>query len=66
MGIFEYIFQQIIMNSIGSGIYYLLRKITGDKRGYKEIQEQTQGYIKFFTGVVFIFIVIVLMKKFIK
>lgn len=66
MGIFEYIFQQIFMNVIGNGIYYLLRKIIGDKRSYKEIQEQTEGYIKFFTGVIFVFIIIVLMKKFIK
>ncbi|SEN11911.1 hypothetical protein SAMN05421856_1215 [Chryseobacterium taichungense] len=66
MGIFEYIFQQIFMNIIGNGIYYLLRKIIGDKRSYKEIQDQTEGYIKFFTGVIFVFIIIVLMKKFIK
>ncbi len=66
MGIFEYIFQQIIINLIGSSIYYLLRKLMGDKRSYKEIQDQTEGYIKFLTGIIFIFITIVLMKKFIK
>ena len=54
------------MNFIGNGIYYLLRKIIGDKRSYREIQNQTEGYIKFFTGVVSVFIIIVIMKKFIK
>ncbi|MFN1217274.1 hypothetical protein ACKW6Q_09920 [Chryseobacterium kwangjuense] len=66
MGIFEFIFQQILINVIGNGIYFLLRKLMGDRRSYKEIQDQTAGYIKFFTGVAFIFIVIVVMKKLVK
>lgn len=66
MGIFEFIFQQIIINLVGNSIYFLLRKLIGDKRNYKEIQDQTKGYIKFFTGVVFIFLVIIIMKKFVK
>lgn len=66
MGIFEFIFQQILINVIGNGIYFLLRKLIGDERSYKEIQDQTAGYIKFFTGVLFIFIIIFLLKKFVK
>ncbi|MDR6525389.1 hypothetical protein J2787_000759 [Chryseobacterium rhizosphaerae] len=66
MGIFEYIFQQIIINLIGNSVYYILRKLIGDRRSYKEIQDQTEGYIKFLTGLIFIFIIIVLMKKFVR
>lgn len=66
MGLFEYIFQQIFINFLGNGIYYLLRKIIGDKRTYAEIQEQTAGYIKFWTGSAFVCVIIILMKKFIK
>ncbi|CDN75898.1 hypothetical protein CMU59_17530 [Elizabethkingia anophelis] len=50
MGFFEYIFQQIFINALGNNIYYLLRKLIGDKRSYREIQDQTQGFIKFWTG----------------
>ncbi|RXM38157.1 hypothetical protein BOQ62_19065 [Chryseobacterium sp. CH21] len=66
MGILEFIFQQVLINLIGNSIYFLLRKLIGDTRSYKKIQDQTAGYIKFFTGVVFIFIAIVLLKKFVK
>ncbi len=66
MGIFEFIFQQILINVIGNGVYFLFRKLIGDRRNYKEIQDQTAGYINFFTGVAFIFVIIVLMKKLIR
>ena len=67
MGIFEIIFQFIFTHLIGNNIYYLVRKLVGDKRSYKEIvnNEKDSG-LRYFTGIFVILAVIVLMKKFIK
>lgn len=66
MGILEFIFQQVLINLVGNGVYFLFRKLIGDRRTYKEIQDQTEGYIKFLTGAIFFIIIIVIMKKIIK
>lgn len=63
MGIFEYIFQQIFINLIGNTIYYLIRKLIGDKRSYREIQDQTEGFIKFWTGAFTIVLIVVFLVK---
>ncbi len=67
MEIFGFIFQLIVIHLIGNNIYYLMRKIVGDKHSYKEIttNEKNSGF-RYFTGVIVILIVIVMMKKFIK
>lgn len=63
MGIFEYIFQQIFINFIGNNIYYLFRKIIGDKRSYKEIQDQTEGFMKFWTGSFTMILIVIFLVK---
>jgi uncharacterized membrane protein len=52
MEIFGFIFQLIFTNLIGNNIYYILRKLIGDKRSYKEIvnNEKENGF-RYFTGV---------------
>jgi len=67
MEIFGFIFQLIITRLIGNNIYYLIRKIVGDKSSYKEItsNEKNSGY-RYFTGIIFILAIIVVMKKLIK
>ncbi|MDQ1163167.1 hypothetical protein QE422_003535 [Chryseobacterium sp. SORGH_AS 447] len=67
MEIFGIVFQLIFTHLIGNNIYYLVRKLIGDKRSYKEIinSERDSG-LRYFTGVFVILAVIILMKKFIK
>jgi hypothetical protein len=67
MEIFGFIFQLIFTHLIGNNIYYLVRKLVGDKRSYKEIvsNEKDSG-LRYFTGVFVILAIIILMKKFIK
>jgi uncharacterized membrane protein len=52
MEIFGFIFQLIFTHLIGNNIYYILRKLIGDKRSYKEIvnNEKENGF-RYFTGV---------------
>ena len=52
MEIFGFIFQFIFTHLIGNNIYYLVRKLVGDKRSYKEIvsNEKENGF-RYFTGV---------------
>ena len=52
MEILGFIFQLIFTHLIGNNIYFLMRKILGDKRSYKEIvnNEKENGF-RYFTGV---------------
>ena len=67
MEIFGFIFQLIFTHLIGNNIYYLVRKLIGDKRTYREIvsNEKNSG-ARYFTGIFVILAVIVIMKKTIK
>ena len=63
MGLFEYIFQQIFINFLGNGIYYLIRKLFGDKRNYREIIDGTEGFIRFWTGSLTAILLVVFVVK---
>ena len=64
MEIFGFIFQLIFTHLIGNNIYYLVRKLIGDKRTYKEIvtNEKEDGF-RYFTGVLIILIFVVFLVK---
>lgn len=64
MDIFGFIFQLIFTHLIGNNIYYLLRKLLGDKRSYKEIvtNEKEDGF-RYFTGVLIILMFVVFLVK---
>lgn len=64
MEIFGFIFQLIFTPLIGNNIYYLLRKLFGDKRSYKDIvsNDKESGF-RYFTGVLMILIFIVFIVK---
>jgi len=67
MEIFGFIFQFIFTHLIGNNIYYLIRKLFGDKRSYKDIvSNEKDTELRYFTGVFTILAVIVIMKKTIK
>ncbi len=67
MEIFGFIFQIIFTNLIGNNIFYLARKLMGDKRSYKEIvnNEKDSG-IRYSIGIFMILALIIVMKKCIK
>jgi len=64
MEIFGFIFQLIFTHLIGNNIYYLVKKLFGDKRSYKDIvsNEKESGF-RYFTGVLMILIFIVFIVK---
>lgn len=64
MGIFEVIFQFIFTHLIGNNIYFLIKKLVGDKRSYKEIitNEKESGF-RYFTGVLMILVFIIFIVK---
>ncbi|SIP86245.1 hypothetical protein SAMN05880574_10130 [Chryseobacterium sp. RU37D] len=64
MGIFEVIFQIIFTTLIGNNIYYLVRKIIGDKRSYKEIinSEKEDGW-RYGTGMFVMFAFVIFLVK---
>lgn len=66
MSFLEYIFQQVFKFFFGSIVFYLIRKALGDKRSFIQIQKETEDFIIMWTGVAFFFIIIILMKIFIK
>ena len=63
MEIFKYIINQIIIGFVGDNVYYLIRKIMGDKRNYKQIKEQTEGFIRFWTGSFAVIIIVIFLVK---
>lgn len=63
MNFLEYIFQQIIKFFFGSIVYYIIRKVLGDKRSYKQIQKETDDYILMFTGTLMMFGIVIFLVK---
>lgn len=60
----DYIFQLIFTNLIGNNIYYLLRKLVGDKRTYKEIiNNEKDSTIRFLTGTFTLVALVVFLVK---
>lgn len=67
MEVFGFVFQLIFTHLMGNNIYYLVRKLIGDKRNYKEIvSSKKNSGIRYFTGIFVILAVIIMMKKTIK
>ncbi|MDQ1163166.1 hypothetical protein QE422_003534 [Chryseobacterium sp. SORGH_AS 447] len=64
MGVFGIVFQLIFTHLIGNNIYYLIRKLLGDKRSYREIvsNEKESGF-RYFTGILIILAFIVFLVK---
>ncbi|SEN11938.1 hypothetical protein SAMN05421856_1216 [Chryseobacterium taichungense] len=62
--IMEYVFKLIFTHLIGNNIYYLIRKLVGDKRNYKEIvsNEKESGF-RYFTGILVILTFIIFLVK---
>jgi len=64
MGIFEVIFQVIFTHLIGNNVYYLVKKLIGDKRSYKEIvNSQKEDGWRYGTGMFVMFALIIFLVK---
>lgn len=64
MGFLELIFQLIFTSLIGNNIYYIIRKLVGDKRSYKDIvnSEKDSG-LRYFTGVFIMIAIVIFLVK---
>lgn len=60
----EYIFQLIFTNLIGNNVYYVVRKIIGDKRSYKEIvNNEKDSTMRFVTGTITLMACVIFLVK---